>query len=133
MDNIHKHLFLYAQALQESLKEWTGAHVYHDVSINYSSDLVECVATIAKKHTVVCMDNIKETDISRAWLELETGRKMSGEISLITRKHHRMFAFEGTSSFIFKTPCQVCWSKDKARQDAIDLIGFVLSSSVVHE
>lgn len=126
MDNINEHLFLYAQALQEAMKEWTGAHVHHDVSINYSSDLIECVMTATDRHTAVCMGDIKETDISRAWLEKETGGKMSDKINLISRKHRRMFAFDGQLSFIYKTPCPVCWSQEQAELDAIDFIGFVL-------
>lgn len=116
-------LLSYAYALQSSLDDFAMGMVYHQVSISYSGELIECCVELTNSRTPVNRDDIQPGSITMARLLSELSQNLREKISQWVYVQRGLRLFDGPRVYIYKSPRLIDWTYVQAISDAGDIIG----------
>lgn len=115
-------LLFYAQALQNSLDDFAMEAVYHQISITYSDELIECIVELTDHPAPVHKTNIQPSNITMAGLLSELSESLREQVSQWVYVQRGLRLFDGPRIFIYKSPRLIDWTYVRALTDAGDII-----------
>lgn len=116
-------LLAYATALQTSLNEFAMGAVYHQVSITYSPELIECVVMLTDDNYPVNRESIQSGNLTMIGLLAELSQSLREQVSQWVYVQRGLRLFDGPRIYIYKSPRLIDWTYTQALNDAGDIIG----------
>ena len=118
----------YACQLRDELDDFTLEKTHHQVTITYSSELVECVVEITSQKSPVPV-HVSVGDLTMTKLFAELNNNLREQFSQWVYVKRGLRFFDGPRVYIYKTPRLIDWTQTQAMIDAGDIIGEVVAPS----
>lgn len=121
----------YAYELRDYLDGFLGGKSYHQVTIRYSDELVECtVETGRTEGPIPIVDsNIHKASTTMESLMSELEDNLRQQLSQWVYVRHGLRLFDGPKVFLYRAPRLHDWTITQARIDASDIIGDFFGSN----
>jgi len=117
----------YACQLRDELDDFTLAKTHHQVTITYSSELIECVVEITSQKSPVPVQ-VAAGDLTMTKLFADLNNNLREQFSQWVYVKRGLRFFDGPRVYIYKTPRLIDWTRTQAMIDAGDIIGEVVVS-----
>ncbi|MEM7530807.1 MAG: N-6 DNA methylase [Chloroflexota bacterium] len=127
-----KELLAYAKELQAELNAFTMEAAYHQVSIAFSNDLVECIVEITNEQSIEEVKPVKvevTQDSIQTLLFAELSENIREQISQWVYIQRSLYLFDGPHIHLYKAPRLIDWTRTQAIHDAGEIIGRILTES----
>ena len=120
----------YAKELRDELDGFVMGARHHHVTINYSSDLIECIVEITDERQPIPITkaDIRASDKTLAQHLSELSVDLRERFSQWVYVQRGLRLFDGPRIYIYKTSRLIDWTRTQALQDANDIIGAILTT-----
>lgn len=116
----------YANMLTKKLDDFAMGKAFHRVSINQSTELIECIVEISQEKPSVPVV-VKTVDSSISAIHAELSDNLREQFSQWVYVQRGLRLFDGPKIHIYKAPRLIDWTQTQAMNDAGDIIGEVIS------
>lgn len=128
-------LLAYGQILQSALDEYAMGTANHQVSINYSDELIECVIEIRHDDgpSQIDLGDIRRSNLTKTSLLSQLSKNLRQQVSQWIYVQRGLRLFDGPRIHIYKSPRLIDWTKTQAMNDVGDIIGEIIAQSQNYE
>lgn len=116
----------YASMLRHKLDDFAMGKAFHKVTINQSTELIECIVEISQEKPSVPVD-VKTVDSSISAMYAKLSDNLREQFSQWVYVQRGLRLFDGPKIHIYKAPRLIDWTQTQAMNDAGDIIGEVIS------
>lgn len=123
-----RELLDYACELRDELDGFVGDDTHHDISITYSSDLIECIIEVVNTDTPIALDSsrVRAGDVTSSRILSELSGSLREQVSQWMYVQRGLRLFDGPRIHLYKPSRLIDWTRTQAMNDAGDILGEVL-------